>query len=386
MEIKQVFSRFALIGDNLDLKENVILGISADGKIVNISYNNESPEINTSKNNNNRIIIPGFINSHVHIGDSFAKESGFNKDLVEIVAPPKGLKHILLDSTPKDLKIKGIKNAALEMISNGITCFIDFRERGLEGIKILNEALSDFALKYKILGRFNDPEEINSIFKSGNGLGLSSYKIVKNHIRDKLKEEKLRYKKLIACHVGELERDERILKRIVEDKLVDVIIHGTQFKKKDVMLIKKANIALVLCPRSNAYFGAGFPPINEILDLEIPVSLGTDNVMTNNTDIFEEMRFLYRISRVLNKSGKLGAKTLLKMVTINAAKNFKIESSIGSIKKGKEADFFIIDLNAPNFYLNEINNRNILPLIVQRTKSENIKEVYIKGIKVHETK
>ena len=104
--------------------------------------------------------------------------------------------------------------------------------------------------------------------------------------------------------------------------------------------------------------------------------------MVNNADLFEELRYLYRISRVLcsyDKNIKLTSKELLKMVTINAAKNFNLENKFGSISEGKSADLFMIDLNAPNFYSFNLESDNIFNLITQRTKSENVKKVFIKG-------
>jgi len=102
-------------------------------------------------------------------------------------------------------------------------------------------------------------------------------------------------------------------------------------------------------------------------------------MMANSTDLFEEMRYLYRISRVLDNSSELDAKELLKMVTINAARNFKMNEDFGSIVEGKHANFFTINLSESNFYSHLIDINNIYPLIVQRTRSENIKQTYIKG-------
>jgi cytosine/adenosine deaminase-related metal-dependent hydrolase len=67
------------------------------------------------------------------------------------------------------------------------------------------------------------------------------------------------------------------------------------------------------------------------------------------------------------------------MVTINAARTFHLDNEIGSIDEGKIANFFIIDLNDINFYINQLTKDNLLPIILQRTKSENIKKVYIGG-------
>ncbi len=378
----KIESRYGLIGDNLELKENVSLVINEDGRILTIRYDNPKSNIELASYRHNFLMIPGFINSHTHIADSFAKEIGFNKDLIEVVAPPNGIKHILLRNTSRDVKIKGIESAILEMLSNGITFFIDFRERNIEGIQLLKDTVKNFPLNCLILGRFTEANEIEEIFKAGDGIGLSSYNTISPYVKEMLKHFKDKFQKLIACHDAEIKRDKGLLEQIINDDLIDVIIHGTQYTKEDLALIKKNQISLVLCPRSNGYFGVGFPPIADILKLRIPISLGTDNIMINNTDLFEELRYIYRILRVSTRNDldvKVDAKELLKMVTIYAAKNFNLEKNRGSIIEGKVADFLLIDLNDPNFYSFKVDSSNIFPLIVQRAKSENIKRVYIKG-------
>jgi len=382
MPHKEIFCKFGLIGRDLDLKENISLEIDEDGKFSNIGYENPKKNITILKENQNLLMIPGLINSHVHIVDNFAKEMGFNKDLIDVVSPPNGLKHRLLNYTPNTVKKEGILQAVVEMLSTGITCFIDFREGGSEGVKFLRNTLKETFINHMIFGRFLNSDDIENVFNISHGIGLSSYKKTSIIDKEKLRYYKNKFKKLVSCHHAEVKRDEDILNEIVNDNLIDIIVHGTQFTVDDLKLIKSKNIALVLCPRSNGYFGVGFPPIIDILRLKIPISIGTDNLMVNNTDLFEELRYLYRISRVLGKSStniELDAKEMLKMITINAAKTFRLEKIMGSIEIGKNADFSLIDLNHSNFFSNEIYSNNIFSLIVQRTKSENIKKTYVKG-------
>ena len=387
MPNSQIFSKFGLIGENLDLKENVSLEIDKEGRILNIDFKNPGKILDITPENKNNLMIPGFINSHVHVADNFAKEMGFNKELREIVAPPFGFKHKMLRQTPEDIKIKGIQNAAIEMLSNGITYFIDFREGGCDGVNLLKKALKQIPINYLILGRFEDESEIDSIFNLADGVGLASYNQITITNKKWVIESKRKFKKIIACHCAESNRNINLIKKMFNDNLVDVIVHGTKFIKEDLEKIKKEKKSLILCPRCNGYFGSGFPPIPEILKLGIPVSLGTDNLMVNNADLFEEMRYLYRISRVLcsyDKNIQLTSKELLKMVTINATKSFSLENKFGSISEGKSADFFLIDLNDPNLYSYNLDNDNIFNLITQRTKSENIKKTYIRGELVFE--
>lgn len=382
MPQNRIFCRYALIGDDLELKQNVTLEINNEGIIIDIEYDNIGEEIDTSNEKEPFIMIPGFINSHIHIGDSFAKEIGFNQNLRDVVVPPNGIKHKILQEAPKEIKVEGIKKAIREMVSTGITCFVDFRERGIEGINLLNDTLKGFLINNLIFGRFNNPEEIGSIFIKADGIGLPSYHNISPKIKKILSFNREKFQKKIACHCAELERNEDLINEMINDGIVDIVIHGTHFNKEDLEHLIKKNLSLVLCPRSNGYFGTGFPPILNILKLKIPISLGTDNIMANNPDLFEEMRYFYRIARVLCKNNanvKISAKDILKMVTINAARNFKIEKNLGSISIGKMANFFLINLNDPNFYSINIDINKIYPLIVQRTKSENVKKTYIKG-------
>ncbi|MFX1281139.1 MAG: amidohydrolase family protein [Promethearchaeota archaeon] len=382
-----VHSPYALIGDDLDLAKNVFIEIDKEGKINKISYENPEENLQPLKIDQSTLLIPGLINSHVHIGDSFAKEIGINKELNEIVAPPFGLKHQLLRQTSQEIIRFGIEKAILEMFSSGITCFIDFREGGIEGVSLLRKILEKTPINCRIYGRFMDESEIGLIFELADGVGLASYDQISMNNKNYIAKSKLDFEKMIACHCAENIRDSKILESLFKDNLVDIIIHGTKLTKSDLVQIQKEEKALVLCPRSNGYFGVGFPPITEILKLGIPVSLGTDNLMTNNSDLFEEMRYIYRIFRVLgsyDKTIQLTSKALLRMVTINAAKNFRLENKMGSISEGKMADFFLVDLNDPNFYTKNLNNSNIYDVIVQRLKSENIKKTYIKGEVVFE--
>jgi cytosine/adenosine deaminase-related metal-dependent hydrolase len=384
MAEKIIFSEFGLIGEDLEFKKNIRIKVNKKGEISEITYDSIEYPLDLMNISTKMMVIPGLINSHVHIGDNFAKEKGFNRSLREVVAPPLGIKHELLEKTPSEIKSIGIQKALEEMIHNGITCFVDFRERGLEGIKLLKKALEKNLIYGITLGRFKNIEELILVYSEADGIGLVSYDVVDESVLKELEICKHKRRKLIACHSAEEERNERLVNRLIEDKIVDVIIHGTYFTKKDLGQISKNNMKLVICPRCNGYFGVGFPPIIDILKKNLDISIGTDNLMANSPDLFEELRYLYRIIRVFNKNMKIKAKSLIKMITINAAKNFGLEKKMGSIEKGKLANFFMIDLNDSNLYIPSLEKGEIFPLLIQRVNPSNINKVYIKGVPVYE--
>ncbi|MEJ2248720.1 MAG: amidohydrolase family protein, partial [Candidatus Lokiarchaeota archaeon] len=299
MNYNRIFSHYGLIGEELELRKNVLITLNKNGRIKKIE--SEEPEDYLSFNSKmpSDLIIPGLINSHVHIGDSFAKEFGYNRGLIEIVAPPNGLKHKLLKSMPEKVILQGIRKSIKEMVNNGITCFNDFREGGLEGIKLLKKAIKNKSIRTIIFGRFNSEKEISKVLELADGIGLSSYSSISEVEKNILERNKLQSNKLIACHVAELKRNLNLFNEILQDDLIDIFVHGTQFQRYELERIKEKS--LILCPRSNAYFGVGLPPINEIFDLKISIALGTDNIMANSPNLFEELRFTYYILKGLNK-------------------------------------------------------------------------------------
>lgn len=383
MNEKVIKCDYGLIGDEFELQENIEIKINEDGRISQLSFTKPKNNLKIRKSQTT-LMIPSLINSHIHIGDSFAKEKGYNKNLTEVVAPPDGIKHQLLLNTSKDVKIEGILKTAEDLLQNGITCFIDFRENGMEGINLLKKVLLNFPIDYLTLGRFKDEKQVTPVYNLADGIGLVTYSQVTPLIYEELKKCKETSKKIIACHCAEKSRDESLIKKIFNEGLVDVLVHGSQFIEEDLVKIREHNLSLIICPRCNGYFGVGFPPIPEILKLKMQISIGTDNVMANSPDLFEELRYLYRISRVIDNKQLMEAKSMLKMITINAARNFELDKDIGSIKEGKFANFIIFNLNDPNLHVYPLEIQDIYPLIVQRVKSSNILRTYYRGNVVFE--
>ena len=99
------------------------------------------------------IVCPSFINGHIHIGDSIIKDEGYGLSLSEMVKPPNGVKHVALANASDDELVEAMRGSMWDMVNSGTTHFIDYREGGVKGVKLLKEASKDIPIKPIILGR-----------------------------------------------------------------------------------------------------------------------------------------------------------------------------------------------------------------------------------------
>lgn len=81
------------------------------------------------------------------------------------------------------------------------------------------------------------------------------------------------------------------------------LVHCVTLNKKDWAKIKERNINVVLCPRSNHFWGERLPDFDEVINQKINFLIGTDSLRTNNElNILKEARFLYGISKAKGRA------------------------------------------------------------------------------------
>lgn len=111
-----------------------------------------------------------------------------------------------------------------------------------------------------------------------------------------------------------------------------ILIHCNYITEEEISLIKFVRASVAFCPRSHRFFGHMNHPIQKLLDAGVNVGLGTDSLASNDTlSILDEMKFLFLHYAI-------SPKTLLSMATVNGAKALGLESQVGQIKEGFEAD------------------------------------------------
>ena len=355
-----------LVGFNLEpVKTNVL--INDDGVITKLSPHDEEGEIIDATD---CIVMPGFINAHIHIGDSIAKDVGDGLSIQELVEPPNGLKHQILSKASKEELIESMHETAKEMLFSGISTFIDFREGGLEGIELLKKAVYDLPINACILGRsdkFYDPnitpEEARLITREliqhCDGIGLSGVSDVDPEVMVQIAEACAAEDKLALVHVAEYyELQEQSVQLTNQTEIeralkagFTTIVHATYPILQDLDMLKANSPYIVSCPRSNGMLSVGVPPISAYVESGLDVSLGTDNVMFNKPDMFREMEYALKAVRG-SYQNKITAKDILKMATING---FKILGKDISITEGNVSDILVIRKKSEDPYLSVVN-------------------------------
>ena len=111
-----------------------------------------------------------------------------------------------------------------------------------------------------------------------------------------------------------------------------LLIHCNYLTEEEIQLLHASGASVAFCPKSHHFFGHKNHPLPKLLEKGINVGLGTDSLASNDTlDILEEMKFLYT-------HYSLSPKALFSIATKNGAKALGMETTIGQLKEGFEAD------------------------------------------------
>lgn len=371
-----------IILKGLDLtfkKENIVVD---DGKIVEIGKDSREGKIIDV---DGAVVCPSFINAHMHIGDSIIKDEGYSLSLSEMVKPPNGVKHKALDNVDDEVLMSAMMDTMWEMVQNGITHFIDYREGGIDGVKLLKKASAEIPIKPIILGRDDsfygvDPDlkkvkkAVRKLLRIADGIAPSGFGEVTDDVARIIVDECNKQDKISSIHVAESESnqlesfdkfDKTEIARGVESDF-NQLVHLTNPKFNDLDLVSKSNQNVVVCPRANATLNVGVVPLNKMLDMGIKPLIGTDNVMLNSPNMFRELEFSLKLMSVYYKD-YLNPKQLLQMATTNVCCN-KINNLVkkSTISVGESAEFIVSNSFSINPYLNMINrceSKNILYII-----------------------
>ncbi|MDA2919793.1 amidohydrolase family protein [Desulfobacterota bacterium AH_259_B03_O07] len=320
------------------------------------------------------ILLPGFINAHVHlelgwIQNRIGNFNGFIAWLEQIIrAKSEDLKREEIESS--------IQNGIKTLIANGVTTVAEISSYGGIDKPLLKESGLRTILFSELFDRHEDLTEYLSFEKKElfeeRPFPHAPYSCSPNLLK-KVLSFCNRSNIPFGIHLAESQEEVKFLKGIengFEKKIFPLIdkenfsrvkadspyqylrklkffnntkvtaVHMVQVRPAEVEELKKRDIGVALCPRSNFFLKVGSPPIKQYYKLD-RIGIGTDGLSSNmNLDFFEELRFFYHISsKVLRENTPFFT---IYVATLGGARSLFLEDKIGSIEKGKDADLIFI--------------------------------------------
>ena len=315
-----------------------------------------------------RVLLPGLINTHAHVPMSIFRE------IVDGLPLQEWLEEKIW---PIESKLTGddIYKASLlsfeEMIASGTTTINDhyFMSENIikaaieKGVRIeLTRTLMDsdgqgdkrLEELQDLLEKYQGKNENISFSIGIHGLYTSSPDYVK-----KATDLARKYNLNIHMHFCENKEEVETIKKVYGvsypaqvleryfEGLNVILAHCVMLTKQDMEVIKRMKMNVSHCPVSNLRLGCGIAPIEELRNMGVNITLGTDGQGSgSNLDMFETMKFATLLQKgYFNNPRSMPAYEVLKMATINGAKALRKEKEIGSICVGKKADMILVDLD-----------------------------------------
>lgn len=363
--------------------EDGILIVEA-GKIIDVgSYSDLKNKLSGIKqvDYKNKIITPGFIDTHQHASQS-AIVAVYGEKLLEwlntYVFPGESI-------YSDNKKAKADLNFFLDMlVKNGTTTAVSFGPLFYDATDIFFEELNKRKMRFitgNILMDINAPDELRlstqenydnckKLIAKWNNKNRLSYCLsprfalacsekmlelcgslkkenpdvyIQTHLDENLAEIE-QVKKLYPWSKNYLDVYNHF--GLVTDR--SIFGHCIHTTDDELELFKQSGALISWCPISNDFLGSGLFNFDRTLKYTDKITLGTDWGAGNTLSMLAVMDDAYKVS-MLN-SYKLPTMYRWFLATLGAAKALHIDDKIGNFKPGKEADFIVIDPDASPFF------------------------------------
>jgi 5-methylthioadenosine/S-adenosylhomocysteine deaminase len=161
--------------------------------------------------------------------------------------------------------------------------------------------------------------------------------------------------------------------------------HAVWVTESDVDLLASSGATVVHCPSSNLRFHGGIAPVGLMRRNGVNVALAVDTEGINDDDdTLQEMRLaslLHRVPRAVFEP--LSEWDLIAMATINAAKPLGLDSYLGTLEAGKQADVITVDTDR---IFGDYLHPSVSPMaaLVYRGSPRDIDHVFVGGRLVYQ--
>ncbi|MGZ0657169.1 amidohydrolase family protein [Coraliomargarita sp. W4R72] len=318
------------------------------------------------------VIIPGLVNAHTHMGDSFLPDGATGLTLEEGFFRPHGFKYREIAKLERSEHVDFISDALNYMAATGTVAHFDFREQGPEGASRLKEASERTGVRSVILGQFDSVpfdlaeleangadfddasfNELRALLEIADGFSESTMNDLTDPAWRSVRQLTNEMGKARAVHclenagyrsLSQQRTGRGDLIQAIELYEPDLIVHLTVANDEEIKQLADSGITAVINPRANANLGLPLPPIAKLLDAGVNLLLGTDNGLLNSPSMLAELDFTYKITKSqYGDSLSPDPSEILKMATSNVAKTRWGKEFPGSLELGNIASFAVLD-------------------------------------------
>ncbi|WP_017185540.1 amidohydrolase family protein [Alkalibacillus haloalkaliphilus] len=339
------------------------------------------------------IVIPGLINGHFHSYSSLAK--GLMKEM--------GLPDWCNDSEQGKVQqaffeyidevlseedfVHIAQKSYLDMMKHGVT-FVSDSDPG-EAPHLLKDAMNELGIR----GMIDVYEDIgNYVQHTDDNISYGSHLLEEEDLTSeellKVKKIKEQYNPIMMTHCLENEWRSNLVQSnfgkssislYEEFNLLDektILFHTVYASNNDLDVVSNRGSSIVHCPLSNLDTGAGVANINEMLEKNINVCLGTDFAHTNMWDLMKLTYYLLKINQPVNN---YAAEDIFKMATENGAKAYGLHEETGQIQEGYKADLIFINKNSLKPLVNQGDFSTTLHNMLFSEHSDLVQHVMVDG-------
>lgn len=314
-----------------------------------------------------RVVMPGLINCHAHVPmvifRGLAEDVSIDRWFNEFIWP-------LESNLQPDDVYRGMQLGAAEMLRGGVTTVADhyfFMDRGAQAI---DEIGMRGVLGWAMFGNQGQAalDQAEQFIRQWDGAADGRIKaILAPHAPYTCDDDFLiataelanRLGAAVHIHASE-NRDQTeasLAKRGITPIQVleqtglltagTIIAHACGVTPDDIERMASAQVGVATCPKTYLKLGMEITPVVDLRNAGIPVGLGSDGAVSNNTlDLFEAMRLtaLMQKDRAHNPEILTVAEALA-IATRDSARVVGLGSQIGAVEPGYLADLIVVDLN-----------------------------------------
>jgi len=320
---------------------------------------------------NQRLLMPGLINTHMHSGLLRGTAEGLKLwDWLRLYIDPM---HRVLK--PEEAKVAS-KLCYAEALLSGTTTLVDMW-RYLEGSAAVAEQLGNRAVLVSYVGEHPDYNYFDSLDDNqrlieswagkANGrimpwVGMEHMFYFEEQHYARVVEMAQHYGVGLHTHVGESAaeidvmqeryglRPVQVMERFGLLDIENVLFaHCVWLDSSEISRLASRGVGVAHNPTSNLKLVSGMAPVAEMIAAGVHVGLGTDGEKENNNlDMFEEMKFASLLGKTReNDPTAADSWQVLQMATIEGARALGLGDVLGSLETGKLADFIAVRTDTP---------------------------------------